>query len=158
MAIADETDFNTAGFIFETYTGDGLDANLSMSDYDLLDIQDDFASFDASGINRIGMTISRDIGGGSWHYAGSINGDAAVTQDVTYSAETNLPPSPRSRSAISTTTRSRSTHPTSARSPFMRRSTRRRWRCLRPDMQLSGNGHGRKKTETEGKTRQDVAK
>lgn len=91
LSISDSSDFNGAGFNLETYTGSGLDANVTMSDYDTLDLQDNFPSFLDPGINRLGMTFSRDIGGGSYRYAASVNGDAAITQDVTYSAEVNFP-------------------------------------------------------------------
>ncbi|MFC3323330.1 hypothetical protein [Mesorhizobium cantuariense] len=57
-----------------------------VADYDALDFSNHVAEALASGINRLAVTIGRDLGGGMWRYAVSINGSTALTSDVPYSA------------------------------------------------------------------------
>jgi len=100
LSICDPPDFNTANFFFESYVGDDFDDILTMMDTgggggggDLA-IAEQAAflpEWNATGINRIGMTLSRNIGGGQYRYAGAVNGQTAVSQDVGYSMETNFP-------------------------------------------------------------------
>lgn len=57
-----------------------------VADFGSLDFSDHVAEALASGTNRLAVTIGRDLGGGTWRYAVSINGSTALTADVGYSA------------------------------------------------------------------------
>lgn len=57
-----------------------------LSDFDALDFSDDVPEALSSGTNRMAVTIGRDIGGGMWRYAVSINGSTAISTDIAYSA------------------------------------------------------------------------
>ncbi|MFB9984340.1 hypothetical protein ACFSQQ_16430 [Mesorhizobium kowhaii] len=57
-----------------------------IADYDALDFSDQVAEALSSGTNRLAVTLGRDLGGGMWGYAVSINGSTALTADLSYSA------------------------------------------------------------------------
>lgn len=73
-----------ANWLFQSYITDSSPTRINYSDFDALSDADSFASFAAGGINRIGITYNRPLGGGQWRYARSVNGDAALTNDVGY--------------------------------------------------------------------------
>lgn len=90
IGLADTTDFSTATWESNLYVGVGT-GWLQILDFDQIDIMQTYASFDTAGVNRFGYTFSRSLGGGSWRYAHSCNGEAAVTDDATYSGDANFP-------------------------------------------------------------------
>lgn len=57
-----------------------------VSDFDALDFSDNVSEALSSGTNRLAVTLGRDLGGGMWRYAVSINGSTALTADLPYSA------------------------------------------------------------------------
>ncbi|RWH32212.1 hypothetical protein [Mesorhizobium sp.] len=57
-----------------------------VADFGDLDFSDHVAEALASGTNRLAVTLGRDLGGGTWQYAVSINGSTSLIADVAYSA------------------------------------------------------------------------
>lgn len=91
LAFSDTTDFNSSNFQLRLYVGVGTKW-LEVSDWDSVSFLKTYTTMNLSGLNRIGYTVSRNLGGGTWRYAHSANGEAAMTDDVTYSAETKYDP------------------------------------------------------------------
>lgn len=89
IALADTDDFSTATWELNVYAGIGT-GWAQIEDFNAVDLFSDH-SFDDDGINRWGFTISRDIGGGSYRYAATMNGEAAGTDTVAYAADANFP-------------------------------------------------------------------
>lgn len=90
LGLADTTDFSSATWELNSYVGVGT-GWLQILDFDAVDLFFDYPSFDTAGLNRFGYTLGRNLGGGSYRYAHSCNGEAAVTDDTAYSADSHFP-------------------------------------------------------------------
>jgi hypothetical protein len=93
ISFADNASFYAADNVLESYAnhgfGIGAPSGLKIFDYWDLSLQSTNAAF-GTGTQKLGLTFSRDLGGGNWRYAESINGEAAHTGDVTYSADSKI--------------------------------------------------------------------
>ncbi|PBB77898.1 hypothetical protein CK218_27740 [Mesorhizobium sp. WSM3879] len=68
------------------FSGTTPNDDFFVGDFGSLFFSDHVAEALASGTNRFAVTLGRDLGGGTWRYAASFNGSAALTADVGYSA------------------------------------------------------------------------
>jgi hypothetical protein len=87
LIFLDNTDANSA--LWATYIEHPAHSGSGsyQSDFGSMLVDGVFASRTETGTNRFGYTVGRDLGGGSWRFAASVNGDAAVSDDEAYSAD-----------------------------------------------------------------------
>jgi len=100
LIFLDDTDANAANWATYVEHPSHSGTGAYQSDFGSVLVDGTFASRTATGVNRFGYTVGRDLGGGSWRFAASVNGDAAVSQDVAYSADAGFSTAGLARVAV----------------------------------------------------------